>query len=270
MVTKYFVIGDIHGSYKPIHNFHLRHNTNKEYNETEKIMICLGDFCVNYFLDDDRNNHRDRNTKQKLGKYPFTYFVIRGNHEERPENLATRYSDKWYKEHFLGGSVWVEKDFPYIKYAMDYPSYYEINGYKTMVFPGAYSIDKHYRLRMGYSWFEDEQITEEEMQAGRDMVKTFNKCDLVLSHTCPLIFEPTDLFLPMVDQSTVDKTMEKYLGEIEFHLDYKLWCFGHYHSTRVYPLQNGASQPLMLYNDKIIDLDEWMEAISNKSIGQFL
>ena len=114
-MIKYYIIGDIHGSFKPIRDFHLRHNTNKEYNEAEKIMICLGDFCVNYFLDDAaEGQHRDRQTKEKLGKYPFTYFVIRGNHEERPSNLAELYPDNWYKEYFFGGPVWVEKDFPYI------------------------------------------------------------------------------------------------------------------------------------------------------------
>lgn len=258
MTYKCLVIGDIHGSFKPIRDFHLRHNTNKEYNEAEKIMICLGDFCANYFLDDAADGwHRDRQTKEKLGKYPFTYFVIRGNHEERPENLAVQYPDKWYKEHFLGGVVWVEKDFPYIKYAMDYPSYYEINGYKTMVFPGAYSVDKNYRLMMGYSWFKDELLTESEMQMGREMVGALGGCDLVLSHTCPCIWEPIDLFLKGLDQSTVDKTMERYLGEIEFHLDYRAWLFGHFHAYRDYPRTDGRRRT-MLYSQEVIDLDQYM------------
>ena len=249
-MNKAWVIGDIHGNWKYVRDFLIR--INHKYDETDTL-ILLGDACFNYFLD----NERDRETKEKLNKFKINLFVIRGNHEERPENLATQYPDKWYKEHFLGGSVWIEKDFPYIKYAMDYPSYYEINGYKTMVFPGAYSVDKHYRLIMGYSWFEDELLTEEEMQIGRDMVKTFGKCDLVLSHTCPLIFEPTDLFLPMVDQSKVDKTMERYLGEIEYSLDYKAWLWGHFHTFRDYPRTDGRRRT-MLYNEEVIDLDQYM------------
>ena len=153
--------------------------------------------------------------------------------------------------------MWVEKDFPYIKYAMDYPDWYVINEYKTLVFPGAFSVDKNYRLMMGYSWFKDEQLTIEEMEYGREMAKIINKCDLVLSHTCPCIYEPTDLFLSNIDQSTVDKTMERYLGEIEFALDYRAWLWGHYHAYRDYPRTDGRRRT-MLYSQEVIDLDQYM------------
>lgn len=249
-MNKVWIMGDIHGNWKYVRDFLIR--INHKYDETDTL-ILLGDACLNYFLDDDR----DRKTKEKLNKFKINLFIIRGNHEERPENLAAQHPDKWYKEHFLGGSVWVEKDFPYIKYAMDYPSYYEINGYKTMVFPGAYSVDKHYRLMMGYSWFKDELPTEAEMQVGREMVGVFGGCDLVLSHTCPCAWEPTDLFLKGLDQLTIDKTMERYLGEIEFHLDYKAWLFGHFHTYRDYPRMD-CRRRTMLYNQEVIDLDQYM------------
>ena len=257
-MIKYFVIGDLHASFKPIRDFHLRHNTEKEYNEAEKIMICLGDFCVNYFLDDGaEGQHRDRQIKEKLGKYPFTFFVIRGNHEERPENLAKKDMSKWHFEQFLGGVVLVENDFPYIKYANDVPDFYQIGDYRTMVFPGAFSVDKEYRLMMGYSWFEGEQLTESEMQIGREMVGLFGGCDLVLSHTCPIAWEPRDLFLSFIDQSKVDKSMELYLGEIETKLDYKAWLWGHYHAYRDYPRTDGRFRT-MLYNQEVIDLEQYM------------
>ncbi len=32
--------------------------------------------------------------------------------------------------------------------------------------------------------------------------------DIVLSHTCPLRYEPTEVFLPFIDQSKVDKSTE--------------------------------------------------------------
>lgn len=283
MSIKNYVIGDLHGNFKPIRDFYLRNKDNKDFYNSEKYMICLGDSGLNYYLDS-----RDKEFKEKLSDFPFTYFIVRGNHEERASIISKKNPDEWKIETFWGAPVFVEKIFPNIKYAMDIPEVYDIpytlkevqekdssmenlNTYRTFVIPGAYSVDKHYRLAMGYNWFENEQLTEEEKDSGLcDLELMDYKCDVVLSHTCPCIFEPTDLFLPMVDQSTVDKSMERYLGLIEIGLDYKLWCFGHYHSTRVYPLQNGTSQPLMLYNDKIIDLDEWMAAISNKSIGRFL
>ena len=39
---------------------------------------------------------------------------------------------------------------------------YDIDDKKVMVIGGAYSVDKWYRLKMNYKWFEDEQISEEE------------------------------------------------------------------------------------------------------------
>ena len=47
-----------------------------------------------------------------------------------------------------------------------------------------------------------------------------NKGDIVLNHTCPLKYEPTECFLPSLDQSTDDKSTEIWLGEIEEKIDY--------------------------------------------------
>ena len=159
--------------------------------------------------------------------------------------------DKWHHELFFGNHVLVENDYPYIKYAWDFPLLYHINEYSAMIFPGAYSIDKYHRLQMGWSWFEHEQLEEWEMEVGKEIIKlNDNKCDLVLSHTCPIMFEPTDLFLPHVNQSMVDKTMERYLGEIEFNLDYKAWCWGHFHQHREYPRTDDRRR-LMLMHDVV-------------------
>lgn len=265
MSEKIYLMGDIHGAFQPIRNFHLRHNCNKEYNEANKTIILLGDSGLNYFF-----NSRDEKTKAKLGKYPFTYFVIRGNHEERPSICAEKNPDKWHREPFWGWFVWVENDYPYIKYAEDFVAFYFIpykeNGdtetpsfLKTLVVPGAYSVDKYFRLQVGYSWFPQEQLSESERLAGLSLIEQQGwKCDLVLSHTCPVIYEPTDLFLSMVDQSMVDKTMERYLGQIEYQLDYKAWLWGHYHEFRDYPRTDGKYKT-MLFNDAAVDLADYME-----------
>ena len=54
----------------------------------------------------------------------------------------------------------------------------------------------------------------------------------VLSHTCPVKYEPTEVFLAMIDQSTVDKTTEEWLNSIEEKLDYEKWYCGHYHTEK--------------------------------------
>jgi len=45
-------------------------------------------------------------------------------------------------------------------------------------------------------------------------------------------YEPIEVFLPGIDQSTVDKTTEGWLGRIEDCLDYKEWYCGHYHTDK--------------------------------------
>lgn len=262
---KTYICGDIHGSFIPIREF-LRRNPRIE--SEQNNLILLGDAGLNFFFD-----YRDRNFKKKLGRYPFTYFVIRGNHEERPSICAKKEPDKWHKEEYFEGNVWIENDYPYIKYAMDYVSFYniatEINSYKALVIPGAYSVDKYYRLSLGKTWFPREQLSKEEKQKGLQLIEKENwKCDLVLSHTCPSIYEPTDLFLSAIDQSMVDKSMERYLGEIEYKLDYKIHLWGHYHQYREYPRNIGKPainnpRQLMLFNDAIVELEDVM---TNKNL----
>lgn len=124
---------------------------------------------------------------------------------------------------------------------------YNIDGKSVLVIGGAYSVDKWYRLhRAGvydkldpnYSnskktgWFPAELLTEEEM----DMIGfkcRSNWYDIVLTHTCPESWEPTDLFLPGLDQSTVDKSMEKWLDWLKDEMDWAVWLFGHYHDDRL-------------------------------------
>lgn len=241
-MNKILMCGDIHGDYKPIRELCFHTDLTKE-----DTIIMLGDFGANYFF-----NKRDERFKKKLGQFKITYFVIRGNHEERPSVCMNKNPDAWHMEEFWGNQVYVENDYPYIKYALDQPAKYKIPApdggiIKTLVLPGAYSVDKYYRLANGWSWFPQEQCTEGEMAAGATLAQS-ESWDLVLSHTCPVIYEPTDLFLSVVDQSTVDKTTERWLGGIEYNLDYKLWCWGHYHANRIYPQVDGKDK-LMLFNN---------------------
>lgn len=253
-MNKIFVMGDIHGSNRAIKHFMKRAKAKENFDGSD-TMILLGDAGLNYNLDTF-----DSIRKRVLGNYPFTYFIIRGNHEERPSECMKMFPDRWTTEEFFGNTVYVEKEFPYIKYALDEPTIYTIphNGkvYKTLIFPGAYSVDKEYRLKVGHKWFPKEQMTEEEMNIGRKLVMENPFVDLVLSHTCPCIYEPTDLFFPFIDQSKVDKTMEKYLGEIECVLEYKAWMWGHYHETRFF--EERGSKKMMLFED-VIELNEFFE-----------
>lgn len=280
LFQRIWAMGDIHGSYLPIENFWHRNKDNINFSKETDCIILLGDVGANFFF-----SKRDKDFKEKLESFPFTYFCIRGNHEARPSVCASKDPEHWCKEELFEGSVWVEDNYPDIKYAMDYPYIYNIpykidsiwhtppkeekNGrkviaelnfynYKTLVVPGAYSVDKYYRISQGWTWFENEQLSEEEMNLGRKIIEQTPAFDLVLSHTCPISYEPTDLFLSTIDQSMVDKTMERFLGEIEYKINYKLWLFGHFHAYRVYPRYQN-NQIIMLSDGKeTINIEEWL------------
>ena len=56
--------------------------------------------------------------------------------------------------------------------------------------------------------------------------------DIILSRTCPLKYEPTEVFIQGIDQSKVDKTMEIFLDKVEEIVDYDKWYCGHYHTEK--------------------------------------
>lgn len=132
----------------------------------------------------------------------------------------------------MGGHVYEEPDFPNIKFGIDGEVYW-FNNVPTIVIGGAYSVDKYYRLARGYRWFEDEQPDDkikDSVEQSLDLMGWNVEC--VLTHTAPLKFEPTEEFLSFIDQSTVDKSTEIWLDEIEDRLNYNRWYAGHYHCDK--------------------------------------
>lgn len=254
MEEKWFLLGDIHGDARPIQRFYERNKDILSLDAEQNHIILLGDVGANFQL----HGQRDDFFKKKMSKYPFTYICLRGNHEERAKNMMDLRPAEWEIRQKYGGEIYVEEAYPQLEYLSDIPAVYNLCGYKTLSLPGAYSIDKWYRLLHGWPWFPEEQLSEEEMEIGRKLKAAKQPFDLVISHTCPLIYEPTDLFLQGIDQTMVDKTMERYLGEIERDLDYKRWAFGHYHADRMYPWNDGK-QVMMLFNEHAVELKRFME-----------
>lgn len=211
-----YITGDTHGHFDRIVEFCEKTGTSKD-----DIMIILGDAGINYY------GSGDRSRKKRLQKLPITLFCIHGNHEQRPEAIETYRLDD-----FCGGKVYIEDAFPYIKFAKD-GQIYNFDGREFIVIGGAYSVDKFYRIARGANWFPNEQPSPE---IKADVVATLDARGWnvygVLSHTCPVKYEPTEVFLAMIDQSTVDKTTEEWLNSIEEKLDYEKWYCGHYHTEK--------------------------------------
>ena len=225
MIKNWFVTGDTHGQVLS----RLSQINAGKYAASQTALIILGDAGINFYL-----NKTDINLKRNIQNTGFTVYCVRGNHEERPENLP-HIVYKYDQE--VGNTIIFEPDFPNIRYFLDGEDY-DINGYSVLVIGGAYSVDKWYRLsRMPANaswtgWFKDEQLTLEEMVTIE--VEHANKhFDFIFTHTGPESWEPRDLFLAGLDQSTVDKTMEKWFDSFKDMIDWNVWLFGHYHDDRL-------------------------------------
>ena len=213
-----YITGDKHGNYSEIFYF-----CNKYKTSINDIMIILGDAGINYYLD-----NRDYILKEKLKELPITLFCIHGNHEERPYNIST-YKTKIFKN----GIVYYEEKYPNILFAKD-AEIYDFNNNKTLVIGGAYSIDKNFRLIMGYNWYKSEQPNNEIKSEVKKVLKDNNyKIDIILSHTCPYKYMPYEVFMSGIDQSKVDNTTEEFLDKIESTVNYKRWYCGHFHTDKI-------------------------------------
>ena len=123
---------------------------------------------------------------------------------------------------------------------------------RAFIIDGAYSIYAQYRRLQGRPWNPQEQLSEEEKERIRNSFNLVSP-DIILSHTCPITWQPTDLFLSEVDQTTVDNSMEFFLEEIAGIANYKAWCWGHFHETREYGELKGkpGRKRMMIFQDFI-------------------
>ncbi|MHB8962808.1 MAG: metallophosphoesterase family protein [Saccharofermentanales bacterium] len=211
-----YITGDTHGDFSRFTNFCQRFETTKN-----DIMIILGDAGINYF-----GGSKDKVTKENLQAMPLTFFCIHGNHEIRPATLPSYENLIWNN-----GIVYYEPEYNDLLFAKD-GEVCNLIGYNCLVLGGAYSVDKYYRLRNGYGWWEDEQPSDEIKSDVEQRLQEIDEINVVLSHTCPYKYIPREVFLSFIDQSTVDNTTEEWLDTIEERLNYQKWYCGHYHTEK--------------------------------------
>ncbi len=216
MINTWLISGDTHGSLD-------RYTVLKDFEPGTAALIILGDVAFNY-----TGGPQDNYLKDKANQYKNYIYCVRGNHEMRPSDVSTM--EQIFDEN-VANMVYYEPKYPYIRYFKD-GNVYDIDGYRALVIGGAYSVDKHYRLMMNRKWFPNEQLSEGEMNTISKIYKD-DQIDFIFSHTCPLSWQPTDLFLEGLDQSTVDNSMEIWMDELKDTIDWNIWLFGHYHRDRL-------------------------------------
>lgn len=231
---------DCHGQFQHFSNLHYK------YNPEETAIIILGDVGLNFNLD-----HNDDDRKKYLSSFGYRIYCVRGNHEYRPEQLpeGTVYMDI---DPDIDNYVWYDAKYPNIRYLID-NFYYIFDNCNALIIGGAYSVDAPFRKEKGWMWNPEEQLSETERKNVLEQLKIRKNYDLILSHTCPRSWQPIDLFMGRVDQSTVDTSMEDFLEEVADRADWKAWCWGHFHETREY--SELESKPcrkrLMIFQDFI-------------------
>ena len=282
MIRHLIFTGDTHGGFATITRISNIQLNTPEYKPEETMIVVLGDAGLNFWL-----NNTDKKYKKLLNAMNYHIYCVRGNHEQRPELIKNMVL---VNDENVNNVVYMEEVFPNIRYFVD-GKIYNLLGYKCLVVGGAYSVDKWYRLaRAGYSkdevdiadpkkcgWFKDECLTTTEMTniMGEVEGKTV---DFILSHTCPLSWEPTDLFLNCIDQSTVDKSMEVWLDELKNKVGWKYYLFGHYHSDRIerphveqfYQEYEDVESIIARWDkyDKTGELDWWLPRSPNFYMGE--
>lgn len=233
MVNNFYITGDKHGNFHSILQNELVKNP-------DNAIIILGDDGLNFRL----NKYDDRLKKEISQNSSCVWYCVRGNHGARPQDTSCGYELVYDQD--VRGEVYVQKEYPNIRFFKDWGEYF-LDFFHVCVIGGAYSVDKWWRLARagiqdktdwGYNnpkktgWFPNEQLSDKEMaQATADLInKSF---DFVFTHTCPKDWQPIDLFLGSIDQSTVDNSMELWMDILKDKIRWNIWLWAHYHVDRI-------------------------------------
>lgn len=224
IINRIFIRGDTHGNTDWVPDFCKENKTTKN-----DVMIILGDSAFRF---EGPKNSREIARKSATNNYSLTFFILRGNHD-RPYNEGEDVSltqcsllDK------SNPPMWHDPNYPNLWYFQDGEKY-TIKNKTFLTIGGAYSVDKFYRLSRGWTWYENEQISDE---LHLDILDRFHdlRFNYILTHTCPISWEPTWLFINGIKQSMVDKSTEYYLEDVLRYISYDHWFFGHYHDDHYF------------------------------------
>jgi 3-oxoacid CoA-transferase subunit A len=224
-----YLTGDKHGCFMGVFAF-----CDKVQSTTDDTLILLGDVCINCFGDE-----KDRALTRLLAKLPVTLFCVHGNYDRRPECLGYSETTRY------GGAVCWEPAFPNLIFAKD-GEIYDFAGKRCIVIGGASGRDKPYRSAKGrVCWPDGRPSPKIRARVETRLAAESWRADVVLSHTCPLKYEPREVFEGGVRRADADKSTEMWLDALEDKLSYGRWYCGHHHTDKT------VDGLRFLYNDFI-------------------
>ena len=107
MIKNFLIAGDQHGNFN-----NLIWNIDTDvYNPEETAIIILGDAGINYYL-----NGKDNQLKNILMQSRYTFYILRGNHEERPERIKNM---RMVFDDTVENFVYMQDAWDRIKYVID-------------------------------------------------------------------------------------------------------------------------------------------------------
>lgn len=211
-----YVTGDTHGFPQRFAGF-----DDDKWTKDDYLIIC-GDFGFLFLDNESEKKYLDFLEATR----PYTICFCDGNHENFPAIY------KYPQENWHGGQVHrIRKNIVHMMRGQ----IFEIENKTFFTFGGAYSIDKANR-KEGYSWWPEEQPTDEEYEIGlENLEKCGYKVDYIITHTAPcelvermIALQPWGVRFGF-EIDTHDFTLMSYLGSILHKAQFSHWYFGHWH-----------------------------------------
>ena len=199
-------VGDTHARFGHLNQFIADHHP-------DNVFVC-GDFG---YWNEQSFGGPDYNMWDRLQPNNTKVYFCDGNHEDF--NLLCQLEQQHGTEH----PIEVKQN---VYYCPRGSTLTLDDGTKILFFGGAYSIDKHLRIK-DVNWFEQEQATFEQLERVKN-----TDVDVVVSHTCPkrLISDVAlrcSIPLTKITQCQTETVLDKLFDIVKP----KEWYFGHWHQS---------------------------------------
>lgn len=226
-----YIVGDTH---RMLDNEVLTEKYFKKHNiniDDIEVAIVLGDFGVPWVS----NYEDDIDSKiiKAYAKLPFNILAVPGNHDNYDfiNNVAMQqkmYGDVVYR---------VSSNVFYLKRG----AIYTISDKTFLCLGGAHSIDKSFRTPRISWWPEEQWSVQEEYFLFKNLKKTNNKVDYVISHTGPSkIIEQLDPRFAADIENIMSDHNVAICDYIYDNVKFKHFYFGHWHIDGIKTIENAT------------------------------